>query len=275
MAKKKKVSSFWSLDLDNVFSNAIDDSWNEKGFDTDEFFVPEGEADEFRIEGEDGTIDDNGEDDHECRYIRPIIKPIPRRCVKYEKAQNLAHDIGLLQKGERIDVIMSGKFILGDFIEGYMVEHNLHARKLTISTLSYNENNIDSLKNLLDGGYVDSIDMIVSAYFYAHEKHKLIRYAYEQLDDEQGNFQLAVCNVHTKTYQFCTDEGLKIIMQGSGNMRSGANFESMVLEESEQTFDFYEQFYAEILQQFGTIQKDKKYLKTWFTPQYDDRRRGA
>ena len=31
--------------------------------------------------------------------------------------------------------------------------------------------NIDSLQNLLDNGYLDHLDLIISAYFYAHERH--------------------------------------------------------------------------------------------------------
>lgn len=269
---KAKTKVVYGLNLDTDMLEDVAASWARRGFDTEEFFVPDVDAADFRVIGEDGEGDDITEEEHECRYIRPVLRPVPRRQVRYEKAVSLSRDLGLLQKGERIDVIMSGKFIMGDFIEGYMVEHNLHAKRLLISTLSYNENNIDSLRNLLDGGFVDNIDIVVSSYFYAHERHKLIKYAYQELDNEQGRFQLAVCNVHTKTYQFCTDEGLHIIMQGSGNMRAGANFEQMVMEENEEVFRFYEGFYNEILKEYPTIQKDKKYLKTWFQPEYDDKK---
>lgn len=270
MTKRKKSRPFWGIDIDTSFTDTIAESWMHKGFDVEEFFAPDVDANDFRVEDENGNSSDDVGTDHECRYIRPTIKPIPRKQVIYEKAASLANNIGLLNKGERVDVILSGKFILGDFIEAYMVEHNLHSERLIISTLSFNENNVDSIRNLLEGGYIDKVDIIVSAYFYSHEKMKLVKYAYEQLDDEQGRFQLAVCNVHTKTYQFRTDEGLSIMMQGSGNMRAGANFENMVLEENEEVFDFYQKFYDEILQQFPTIQKDKKYLKTWFKPDYND-----
>ena len=267
MAKKKK-SKGWGIDLDFNMPQEIEQSWAVRGFDVEEYFVPEVDASAFRIEGFDDEESDD--DEHECRYVRPKLKPVARRTVRYEKAASLARDLGLLQKNERVDAIISGKFIFGDFIEAYMVEHNLHTERLLVSTLSYNENNVDSLLNLLEGDYVDKIDMVVSAYFFAHERNTLIRYAYEKLDDESGRFQLAVCNVHTKTYQFITDEGLHIIMQGSANMRAGANFENMIIEENEDVYQFYADFYDEILREFPTIDKKKKYLKTWFQPQYDD-----
>lgn len=272
MAKKKKTTG-WGIDLDLDLPEVIADSWEVKGFDVDEFFVPEVDAGNFRVEG----FDDDDEDDneHECRYIRPKLTPVPRRSVKYEKAVSLARDLGLLQKGERVDAIISGKFIMGDFIEAYMVEHDIHTERLLISTLSYNENNVDSLLNLLDGGYVDNLDLVVSPYFFAHERNTLIRYTYEKLDSEQNRLQLAVAPVHTKTYQFITDDGRHLIFHGSANMRANANFENMIFEENEETFRFFADFYDEILREFPTIQKDKKYLKTWFNPAMDDTKEGG
>ena len=270
MAKKKKSSSPWALDLDLDLADDIAQSWASKGFDIEEFYVPDVGAEAFRLVDDIDEEDYEEDDEHECRYIRPRMKPIPRRQVTYEKAAAFARELGLLQTGERIDTIISGKFIMGDFIEAYMVEHNLHTERLLISTLSYNENNVDSLRNLLEGGYVDRLDMVVSAYFFAHERQKLIRYAYEQLDNEDNRFQLAVCNVHSKTYQWRTDDGLEIVCHGSANLRAGANFENMIFEENHDTFKFFDDFYSEILRLYPTIQKDKKYLKTWFQPDYDD-----
>ena len=265
---KKKKSKGWGIDLDFNMPQEIEQSWAVRGFDVEEYFVPEVDASAFRIEGFDDEESDD--DEHECRYVRPKLKPVARRTVRYEKAASLARDLGLLQKNERVDAIISGKFIMGDFIEAYMVEHDLHAHRLLISTLSYSENNIDSIRNLLDGGYIDIVDIVVSPYFFAHERNTLIRYAYEQLDNETNRLQLAVCPVHTKTYQFCTDGGLYIIMHGSANMRANANFENMVIEESEETYRFYEQFYDEALREYPTIDKRQKYLKTWFQPRMDD-----
>lgn len=273
MAKKKKSTSPWGIDLDLDIADNIADSWEVRGFDVDEFFVPEVDAGAFRVDGFDD--DDDSDEMHDCRYIRPVLHPVPRRTVRYEKAAALARDLGLLKKHERVDAIISGKFIMGDFIEAYMVEHDLHTERLLISTLSYNENNVDSLLNLLDGGYVDTLDIVVSPYFFAHERNTLIRYTYEKLDNEQNRLQLAVAPVHTKTYQFITDEGLNLIFHGSANMRANANFENMIFEESEQTFKFYADFYDEILREFPTIQKDKKYLKTWFHPAMDDTKEGG
>ena len=98
MAKKKKSSSPWALDLDLDLADDVAQSWASKGFDIEEFYVPDVGADAFRLVGEIDEEDDDDEDDeeHECRYIRPRMKPIPRRCVTYEKAAAFARELGLL-----------------------------------------------------------------------------------------------------------------------------------------------------------------------------------
>ncbi len=277
MAKKKKSKNAgWGIDLDLDLPEVVADSWNIRGFDVEEFFVPDVEADNFRVDGVDDEERKEEEDvEHGCRYVRPVCHPVPRRTVKYEKAVTLAHDLGLLSKGDRVDAIISGKFIMGDFIEAYMVEHNIHTKRLLISTLSYNENNVDSLLNLLDGGYVDTLDIVVSPYFFAHERNTLIRYTYEQLDNEQNRLQLAVAPVHTKTYQFITDDGRHLIFHGSANMRANANFENMIFEESEEVYRFYDDFYSEILREYPTIIKERKFSRDWFQPVLDDMKEGG
>lgn len=277
MAKKKKqTSNIWGIDLDTQLPDAVAESWEIRGFDVEEFFVPDVDAENFRVDGVDDDERKEEEDnEHGCRYVRPVCHPVPRRAVKYEKAVTLAHDLGLLGKGDRVDAIISGKFIMGDFIEAYMVEHNIHTKRLLISTLSYNENNVDSLLNLLDGGFVDTLDIVVSPYFFAHERNALIRYTYEQLDNEQNRLQLAVAPVHTKTYQFITDDGRHFIFHGSANMRANANFENMIFEESEQVYRFYDDFYSEILREYPTIIKERKFKRDWFQPVLDDMKEGG
>lgn len=275
MAKKKKITGNWNgANLDTEIATDIAESWALHGFDVEDFFVPDVNADAFVFEGEE-EVNDDPDERHECRYVRPKVKPVKRSTVRYEKAAAFAHDLGLLEKNERVDAIISGKFIMGDFIEAYMVEHNLHTKRLLISTLSYSENNVDSIRNLLDGGFVDTVDIVVSPYFFAHERRYLINYAYEQLDDETNRLQLAVCPVHTKTYQFITDDGRHIIMHGSANLRANANFENMVIEESEETYRFYADFYDEALREYPTIIKERKFNRDWFHPKMNDTKEGG
>ena len=165
------------------------------------------------------------------RYIKPpISNEIPESLLKYSDALKLAKELKI-SRLDRYFIIINGSFIFGDFIEALIVHNNWRIKSMTISTLSLSENNIDSLANLLNGGYLDELNLIVSDYFFSHEQHGLIPYAYRELD-RGDNFQLAVAGTHCKTCIFETHNGGYVCIHGSANLRSSGNIEQFVIEES-------------------------------------------
>lgn len=194
--------------------------------------------------------DDTGE---ESRYIKPRVYAKPTDFVKYDNAFKLARDITITE-GSRYDVVVNGSFIFGDFLEAFITYNNAKCRKLTISTLSLNQNNVDSLHALITHGYIDELNLIVSAYFYNMEIRALIPYIYRKLDID-NRLQLAVANVHTKTAQFETLGGKKIIAHGSANLRSSGSIEQFTIEENPELYDFYDDMFARILERYQTIRK--------------------
>lgn len=196
------------------------------------------------------------------RYIQPKkIKSLKNRMIKYSNAEKLASDI-LIEKGDRFYTFVSGNFIFGDFIEAYVVQKNLHLKSMTISTLSMNENNIDSLANLLNGDYSDKLNLIVSDYFYENEKFKMIPYLLDKLDVD-NKLQLAVCRSHTKICIFETYDGMKFSIHGSANLRSSDNIEQFCIEECEELYDFNKSFHDEIIKQYKLINKKVGGKKLW------------
>jgi len=198
----------------------------------------------------------------DCRYIKPPApKNIPEKRMKYELAIDLAKNI-LPEKDCRYYAILSGKFIAGDFIEAFITEHNLHVKKLTISTLSMSENNVDSLNNLFVGGYVDSLDLIISDYFFSHERHNLIPYIYKVLDIE-NKFQLAVAGTHCKLCLIETHDGLFFTIHGSANLRSSASIEHFMIEEGYDMYSFNLEVQEKIIETYKTINKAVRNEKLW------------
>lgn len=195
------------------------------------------------------SIDEESEHP-KTRYMTPHIAQASSICVRYRFAEELAKALRVAE-GMRADAIVDGTFIFGDFIEAFVTMHNVFCEKMIISTLSLSQNNVDSLVNLIRGGYIGELQLIVSAYFYSHERHNLIPYIYEQLDN--GLFQLAVARVHTKTCQILTKGGKKIVMHGSANMRSSQNIEQFTIEENKPLYDFYEAYFEELLDKHKTI----------------------
>lgn len=196
------------------------------------------------------------------RYIKAKkIKEIPYKKLKYELAVDLVKAIDF-KSLDRVFCIVSGRFIFSDFIEAFIVENNINCEEMIISTLSYSQDNIDSLKNLIEGDFVQKLDLIVSDYFYSHERNKLIKEAYKSLDID-NKFQLAVAGTHCKTYQFRTEGGKHIVIHGSVNLRSSSNIENFVIEDNKELYDFNKEYQLQILQKYKTINKSLRGGKLW------------
>lgn len=201
-------------------------------------------------------------EEHNNRYINPKPrKQIPDRILKFDNAINLAKSIEM-GIGSRSHVLLAGNFIMGDFIEALFVEKNIHTKRLSVSTLSMSENNIDSFKNLIDSGYIDNLDLIVSSYFFSHERNALIPYMFEELDRDD-KFQMAVAGTHTKICLFETDGGKKFVIHGSSNLRSSDSIEQITVEETPELYDFYKEFHDRIINDYSIINKDKRGKELW------------
>lgn len=201
-------------------------------------------------------------DSFQNRYVKPPkSKEIPERLLKYSYAEKLASDIKL-EKGSRYFVIINGSFIAGDFIEALIVKNNWHVKSMTVSTLSMSHNNVDSFANLINGDYLDSLNLIVSDYFFSHERGNLIPYIYQELD-QKNKFQLAVAGTHCKTCNFETYCGLKVIIHGSANLRSSGNIEQITVEENGELHDFNEAYQQNIIKKFKTINKAVRSKPLW------------
>lgn len=204
------------------------------------------------------SISDNG---FKNRYLKSkVAKDLPKNKIKYSNALKLAKDI-TLDKGIRYNCIVAGNFIFGDFIEAFIVNNNAKCKDLTISTLSLDQNNVDSLANLLNGQFVDQLNLILSDYFYAHERKSLIPYIYDKLDVD-NRFQLASAGSHTKIAMFETLGGKKIVIHGSANLRSSSNIKQFVIEENPSLYDFWMEYHMNIIQEYKTINKDIKRNKS-------------
>ena len=217
-------------------------------FDTDGFDIPDFDSDMF---GMDSDIN------LQTRHHRPArCKSIPDSKVKYRNAQALAKELKCERDMWHVCII-DGSFVAGDFIEAFVKQNNLHAKHISISTLSLNQENVDSLGNLLFDGWCDEIDLIVSDGFWANYKNDIIPYIYAELDTPANSFQLAVARVHTKVTLIETHCGMKIVFRGSANLRSSACIEHLEIQENEGIFKFFDDFHGEIIKAFSTINKDE------------------
>ena len=213
----------------------------------------------FNVDIPDFNIDFDvniGSDDINSRHTKPkSYSGIKTKNVKYNNALKLAKDTRI-EANEKINCLVSGNFVFGDFIEAYFVEHQIHTERLVLSTLSMNQNNIDSLKTLMLKGYVDKLDIVISRYFYGLEKWQLIPYLYKELDFD-NRFQLAVASVHTKVMLAKTLGEKHLVITGSANLRSSMNIETFTIEDNKETYDFHLDYHDKIMDKYKTINKQK------------------
>lgn len=200
-----------------------------------------------------------------ARYCRPKKYPgINSARVKYENAEKMANEIEVPVNGDRIFAVIPGNFYFGDFLEALIVKHNWLVDDMTLSTLSMNNENIDSLANLLRGGFVKQLNLVISDYFYSHERHKhgAIPYMYETLDID-NKFQLAVAGVHTKIYMIKTQCGHTLTIHGSANMRTSDSVEQFMIESCPDLYAFNRDWHGSILDSYSTIKKSTRGKPLW------------
>lgn len=198
-------------------------------------------------------------------YSRPRkYASLSERRVKYKNAQDLAAEI-LYEENGVYHCVVNGTFIFGDFIEAYVVENNFHVKELTISTLGYNQNNVDSLKNLVHGNFVDKLTIIASAEFYAWERFpdKLVPYTYNTIGTDKCELQVAFADTHMKIINIETHCSKHIVMHGSVNLRSSGNIEQFTIEFNKDLYDFYQEIMIDIAEKCKTIQKPLRKSKLW------------
>lgn len=228
-----------------------------------DFNLPDIGGVEFDGEEVDYNIFDYDRTDNntDTRYMRPRPTRMPAQCVRYDNADALARALDM-KKLTRIDLMVSGSFIFGDFIEAFMKRNNCQAQTMTISTLSMSQENVDSLELLMRGDFIVKLRLMVSDYFYGHERRTIIPYIYRHLDIGE-RFQLGVARVHTKTCHFLTLGGKKIVMHGSANMRSSQNVEQLTIEDDPELYDFYKQTYDILFTNYSTINHSVTSRTSW------------
>ena len=189
------------------------------------------------------------------------FKAIKEQRVKYERAAELAVATAeALKDGDTIHALLSGNFIFGDFLEALSVENLVKFKSMTLSTLAISDENVISLENLLSSGLLGHLDMIVSSYFWSHNRQNA-KFIYETLCDPFGT-RLAVAGIHTKIALIETDKS-KIVIHGSANMRSSRTIEVVTIEHNPDLYDFHKSWHDEILADYAVTKKERRASNLW------------
>lgn len=196
-------------------------------------------------------------------FVRRYPRPAPWT-VQYERAADMAAALPDLAEGEGMFALVSGNFIFGDLIEAILVEKNWYADQLLLATLSLGKENVDSLRNLQVGGYVGRMGLIVSDFWFAHERRQAggVPYIEKTLGADE-NFCFAAAGLHTKITCIHTSCGRSLVLHGSANLRSSRNLEQVMVDRSEALHEFNAAWMLHILAEFSANQKTKRGDALW------------
>ena len=173
--------------------------------------------------------------------------------VLFESAEKFAQQIDL-RENARTFAWVSGNFIFGDIIEALVMKRDMFPKNIFICSLSISQENIDSLKNvLIMCPELEKLTIVLSGYFYSHEKYGLVPYMYQELDDDSNKVQIAFGGYHAKVIAIETIYGNTLTIHGSANLRSSNSIEQVMVERGRDLYEFNAAIIEEIATKFGTI----------------------
>lgn len=195
-----------------------------------------------------------------CVYTRPTVRR-PQTCA-WEHARDMARDLVIDNEHETF-AFASGNFVFGDLIEALVDARKLTIRTLGIQTLSMSDENIDSLRNVLEMQPVERLDLVLSDYWYAHESHKtgLVPYLFEELDLDGLGLRVAFAGVHCKVVTIETLRGNHLTMHGSANLRSSGNVEQLHISPDDGLYEFCDNMTQRMLDAYDVVNQGSRKRK--------------
>lgn len=170
--------------------------------------------------------------------------------VCFDNAVELAERI---EPGKDLFCFAPGTFIFGDLIEALLVKKNLQPSAIYIATLGMSAENIDSLYNLTHYLGCKRLKLLISNYFAAMERNKLVPYFEREFQGEP--IDVAVLASHCKLALIRSDKG-DMLFSGSANLSSSNNVEQFVLMHDKAVIDFVQERLDHIFDKFTVYHGD-------------------
>jgi len=182
--------------------------------------------------------------------------------VCYEYALDFAEQLRLDNETETF-AFVSGNFVFGDFVEALVDLGMLSVKRMSLMTLSLNDENIDSIRNIIEWQNVERLDLVVSDYWFAHERKAggLVDYLFDELMIAGLELNVGVAAVHCKTWCIETQNGNFLTIQGSANLRSSRNVEQVHISPSRELFDFVDGFTKKIIDVYNIVNENNSRIK--------------
>ena len=146
--------------------------------------------------------------------------------------------------GEQLHALMTGRYDLTDLI-GRTLANIGQPVEMLIATLSYNGRNLGHMTDWLDTGQVTTLGLVCSKFFREHNKE-----LYEETREEfqARGARLACPRSHAKVVTLhAPSAGLKMVFEGSANLRTNSNQEQIAILNCEKLHDWHAQWIDRLL----------------------------
>ncbi len=157
----------------------------------------------------------------------------------------VAHLAPLPGPGEIVHGVTDGRFSGWSLATAAIELLGQPVDELTVSTLGYNRQSLDSLVELLDAGTVRSVLLNVSNYFRHSDREIFARIRHEL---ESRGQRVAVTRSHAKLILLRTADR-SIVVETSANLRSSMNWEQFVISDDAALLNFHREWILELFEE--------------------------
>lgn len=190
-------------------------------------------------------------------WTRPVVRR--PKVVCYEHAQDFARALTIDNETETFAYVAGG-FVFGDFLEALVEDRRLSVRRLGMQMLSLNDENIDSLRNVVEMCGTERLDLCLSGYWYSTELHKggVVGYLFDQLDLDGLELHVAIAELHCKVVTIETWAGNRLTMHGSANLRSSNSIEQIHISPDPALWEFCQGVTDRIVGAYDVLMQERR-----------------
>lgn len=165
-------------------------------------------------------------------------RAITRHLKDSRQAANAIEQIGELPLvGESLHFIVDGRFEPCDLIAATHDMSGLDIARLSITTLGVNNDNVASIAEGMDQGWIKDCSVLISSYFYRVSSPEF-EYLENEIKTKRGGRTHAM-NTHAKIILMEMSDGACFTIEGSGNLRSCQSIEQFVMTNDRALYEFH------------------------------------
>jgi hypothetical protein len=129
--------------------------------------------------------------------------------------------------GESVHVLLTGYFDLMLVLTCIVQSRAATCQSMRVATLAFSRKNVEELCSLLDAGKVRRVSLLCSDYM-RKANPSIYQGAAEALRGERGQ-HVGSARSHCKVVCLSFDDGLRLTMEGSANLRTNRNVEQLTV----------------------------------------------